>query len=130
MRRSIAGGVQTSKYGTLYSHFAQNFGFVENLPDNALVDKYIYKNHSIKGTEGSFKITENVVEIKYVSCLVRNKLKVNPNSTDESFNHDKYIEHNFWRYVKKVINYKEAILPTFNMNKTPAQALTPPARQE
>ena len=31
---------------TIYNHFAHNFGYVENLPDNSLVDKY--KNHSIK----------------------------------------------------------------------------------
>ena len=38
------------------------------------------------------------------------------NITDESFDHDKYFERNFRGYVKKVVNYKETILPTFNMN--------------
>ena len=56
---------------------------------------------------------------------MRNKLKTNPNnnldnnfpnSTDEWFNHDKYFERNFWGYVKKVLNYKESTLPTFDIN--------------
>ncbi len=112
---------------TMYTYFANNFGFVESLPDNTLVDKY--KNHSIKELKKALKLLKltdsDVVEIKYVSRLMRNKLKTNPNnnldnnfpnSTDESFNHDKYFERNFWGYVKKVLNYKESTLPTFDMN--------------
>ena len=30
--------------------------------------------------------------------------------------HDKYFERNFWGYVKKIINYSESALPTFNMD--------------
>ena len=103
---------------TIYNHFAQNFGFVESLPDNTLVDKY--QNHSIKELKKALKLLKltdsDLSGIKYVSRLVRNEFKTNPNSTDKSFNHDKYFEHNFWEYVKKVINYKESILPTFSMN--------------
>ena len=63
----------------------------------------------------------DLVEIKYVSRLVRSNLKTNPNNNspnnaDVSFNHDKYLERNFWGYVKKVINYKECLLPNFDMN--------------
>ena len=39
-----------------------------------------------------------------------------PNNTNESLNHDKYFERNFWGYVKKVINCSDSILPTFNMD--------------
>ena len=90
---------------------------MEDLPDNSLVDKYI--NHSIKELKKALtllKLTDSdLVEIKYVSRLVRSKLKTNPNNnTDESFNRDKYSERNFWGYVKKVVKCKETILPTFN----------------
>ena len=53
---------------------------------------------------------------------MRNKLKTKAtndnlsNNKDEPFNHDKFLERNFWGYVKKVTNYDEFILPTFNMD--------------
>jgi hypothetical protein len=87
---------------------------VERLPDKLLNDKY--KNHSIKDLKKALKLLKlsnsDLAEIKYVSRLVRNKLKSNPtndnmpNNTNESLNHDKYFERNFWGYVKKVINYE------------------------
>ena len=109
---------------TIYTYFAGNFGFVERLPDKLLNDKY--KNHSIKDLKKALKLLKlsnsDLAEIKYVSRLVRNKLKSNTtndnmhNSTNESFNHDKHFERNFWGYVKKVINCSESILPAFNMD--------------
>ena len=62
----------------------------------------------------------DLTEIRYVSRLVRNKLKTKAtndnlsNNKDGPFNHDKFLERNFWGYVKKVINYDESIFPTFN----------------
>ena len=53
---------------------------------------------------------------------MRNKLKTKAtndnlsNNKDEPFNHYKFLERNFWGYVKKVINYNESILSTFNMD--------------
>ena len=40
---------------TMYTYFANNFGFVESLPDNTLVNKY---KSQYQGIEESFKITE------------------------------------------------------------------------
>ena len=63
-----------------------------------------------------------LAEIRYVSRLVRNKLKTKAtndslsNNKDEPFKYDKFLERNFWGYVKKVINSDESILPTFNMD--------------
>ena len=109
---------------TIYTYFAGNFGFVERLSDKLLNDKY--KIHNIKDLKKALKLLKlsnsDLAEIKYVSRLVRNKLKSNTtndnmhNSTNESFNHDKYFERNFWGYVKKVINCSESILPAFNMD--------------
>ncbi len=39
---------------TMYTYFANNFGFVESLPDNTLVDKY--KNHGIKELKKALKL--------------------------------------------------------------------------
>ena len=49
----------------------------------------------------------DITEIKYVSRALRDKLRDNNKNTqtdtnhDESFNHDKYLERNFWGYVKQ-----------------------------
>ena len=108
---------------TIYNYFAENFGCVEGLPDNSLKDKY--KNHTIKHLKKTLKLLKSsnsdLAEIKYVSRLVRDKLKTcqtnhNLNNTEESFNHNKYFERNFWGYVKKVLTYNESILPTFNID--------------
>ena len=62
----------------------------------------------------------DITEIKYVSRVLRDKLR-NSNNTqtdtqqDQSFNHDKYFERNFWGYVKNVLASKRTVLPSFNM---------------
>ncbi len=71
----------------MYTYFANNFGFVESLPDNTLVDKY--KNHSIKELKKALKLLKltdsDLVEIKYVSRLMRDKLKTNPNNNLDNY---------------------------------------------
>ena len=63
------------------------------------------------------------MEIKFVSCVLRDKLrnKTNNTHTDEnhgnSLNHDKYLERNFWGYVKNVLNKTENVFPTFTMSE-------------
>ena len=67
----------------------------------------------------------DLTEIKYVARILRNKLRNHSNvqstqtdlNYDEPFNHDKYIERNFWGYVKKVLNRKDAVLPTFSITQ-------------
>ena len=108
---------------TIYNYFAENFGYVERLPGDSLYNKY--DNYSIKDLKKALKglksSNSDLAEIRYVSRLVRNKLKTKAtndnlsNNKDEPFNHDKFLERNFWGYVKKVINFDESILPTFNM---------------
>ena len=36
---------------------------------------------------------------------------------DNSFNHDKYIERNFWGYVKNVLNKEDTVFPSFSMTE-------------
>ena len=67
----------------------------------------------------------DLTEIKYVARILRNKLRNHSNvqstqtdlNYDEPFNHDKYIERNFWGYVKKVLNRKDAVLPSFSITQ-------------
>ena len=65
-------------------------------------------------------LNSDLTEIKYVARLIRNALRNTSNNLtasnhDDSFNHDDYIQRNFWGYVKKVIKVKDRMLPTFTM---------------
>jgi hypothetical protein len=95
----------------IYNYFADNFGHTETIPDKNLINKY--KDHTVKNLKKALrnlKLTNSdITEIKYVSRALRDKLRDNNKNTqtdtnhDESFNHDKYLERNFWGYVKKCL---------------------------
>jgi hypothetical protein len=53
------------------------------------------------------------VRDKLKTCQTNHNLV---NNTEESFNHKKYFERNFWGYVTKVLNYNQSTLPTFNID--------------
>ena len=106
----------------IYNYFADNFGHVESPPDKLLVEKY--KNHTTKELKKTLKhlksSNSDLTEIKYVARLLRNTLRNTSNNLtasnhDDSFNHDDYIQRNFWGYVKNVIEVKDRMLPTFTM---------------
>ena len=64
----------------------------------------------------------DLTEIKFVSRVLRNKLnKTNNTQSNQnhgnSFNHDSYLERNFWGYVKNVLKKKSDVLPTFTMSE-------------
>ena len=108
----------------IYNYFADNFGHVESPPNKLLVEKY--KSHTTKELKKALKhlksTSSDLTEIKYVARLVRNTLRnANNNLTasnhDESFNHDDYIQRNFWGYVKNVFKVKDQMLPTFTMSE-------------
>ena len=109
---------------TIYNYFVDHFGNVETAPDEKLVAKY--KDHSIKDLKkalSNLKSTNSeVAEIKYVSRILRNKLRNHgdiqtDSNRDNSFNHDKYIERNFWGYVKNVLNKEDTVFPSFSMTE-------------
>ena len=61
-------------------------------------------------------------EIKYVSHILRDKLRSNNNNessldSSQSLNHDKYIGKSFWGYVKNILRKKDTVLPSFNMTQ-------------
>ena len=121
----------TQLNNVVYSYFADNFGYVEKLPDKTLVDKYKY--HKVKDLKKSLKQLKlsngEPHEIKYVSRTLREKLRNasqnienNPSdqtslNQDNTFNHDKYIGRNLWGYVKNILNKKACVLPSFTMSE-------------
>ena len=116
---------------TVYQYFSDHFGFNNNTADTSLVNKY--KDYSIKDLKRILKSLKssnnNPDEIKYVSHLLRDKLKSpsNINSQcdsrlDESdiphnIDHDKYVQKNFWGYVKNILDNKDSALPSFSLNQ-------------
>ena len=107
---------------TIYNYFAENFGYVESLPDKSLKEKY--GNHNAKDLKKALKTLKtsksNLAEIKYVSRLLPKKLDANTvnkatDTADESLNHDNYVERNFWAYVQYMFDRKDLVLPAFTM---------------
>ncbi len=97
-------------------------------PDNYLINRY--KDNTVKDLKKALKILKSTNgdpdEIKYVSHILRAKLRPKRNQSSEScpdnshsntqvLNHDKYIVKKFWDYVKNVLNKKDCALPSFNM---------------
>ena len=108
----------------IYDYFAQNFGYSESVPDNSLLNKY--KDYEIKDLKKALKTLKSTSgeldEIKYVSHILRDKLRSNNNNessldSSQSLNHDKYIGKNFWGYVKNILSKKDTVLPSFNMTQ-------------
>ena len=103
----------------IYDYFADTC----SSPENSLVKNY--KDCTIKDLKKAPKTlkstTTDADEIKYVSHILRAKLRVSESNADtnhgndESLNHDKCIRNNFWGYVKKVLNKKDSVLPSFDM---------------
>ena len=116
----------------VYEYFAKNFGHTDSTPDNSLVNKY--KDYTVKDLKKALKTLKSTNsepdEIKYVSHILRAKLHLNNNnnqssesglddshSNSQTRNHDKYIQKNFWGYMKNVLNRKGTVLPSFNMTQ-------------
>ena len=91
-----------------------------------------YKDSNVKELKKVLKLLKssnnNPEEIKYVSHLLRDKLRSPSNDTnpsnsclDESdtplnINHDKYLQKNFWGYVKNILNRNNSTTPSFNVS--------------
>ena len=96
-----------------------------------MVDKY--KDYTVKDLKKALKSLKSTndepEEIKYISHILCAKLRSNSNnqsselcrdsshSNNQTLKHDKYIEKNFWRYIKNILNKKDAVLPSFNMTQ-------------
>ena len=108
---------------TIYTYFADNFGNTETIPDESLINKY--KDHTVKKLKKALanlkSSNSDPTEIKYVSRTLRDKLRNNNNNTqtesshEYAFNHDKYLQRNFWGYVKNVLGRKQTLFPSFTV---------------
>ena len=121
----------------IYEYFAQNFGYADSTPDNSMVDKY--KDYTVKDLKKALKSLKSTndkpEEIKYVSHILRARLRSNNNnqsselcrdnshSNNQTLNHDRNIEKNFWGYLKNIPNKKDTVLPSFNMTQCLASLL-------
>ena len=108
----------------VYNYFADNFGYVEKIPDKELVNKY--KDQTVKALKKCLKQLKlsdaDPHEIKYLARTLRDKLRnaCQINTTrnqNKTFNHDNYISRNFWGYVKKIMNKNTCLLPCFPMSE-------------
>ena len=104
----------------IYSYFADTCGHTETIPDKNIINKY--RDHTVKDLKKALRnlksTSSEITEIKYVSRILRDKLRNNNNTPPnhgDTFNHDKYLERNFWSYVKNVLNSKRTVLPSFTM---------------
>ena len=96
----------------IYNYIAGIFGHTETTPDKNVTNKY--KDHTVKDLKKALRnlksTNSDIMEIKYVSRTLRDKLRINNTQTqsdpnnERSFNHDKYLERNFWGYVKNVLS--------------------------
>ena len=106
----------------VYSYFSENCGQGENLSNKTFNGKY--NDHSAKDLKKilkKLKATQgvNVNEIKYVSCVLRDRLSGKDHSEQDcagELDHDKHINKSFWGYIKTIMNKKESVLPSFSMS--------------
>ena len=93
---------------TIYEYFEKENGSVENNEETSeLVEKYRnYGKNKLKSSLKNLKKsngTNNCDEIRYVSKLLRNKINQVRGSEETlpvSFDYDKKIEQNHWKYAK------------------------------
>ena len=95
------------------------------LHDESLINKY--KDHTVKKLKKALaklkSSNSDPTETKYVSRTLRDKLRNNNNNTqtesshDDTFNHDRYLQSNFWGYVKNVLGRKQTLFPSFTVLK-------------
>ena len=107
----------------IYNYFFEHYGNVEITNDKKLLEKY--ENHTVKDLKRCLKELKStgsqMTEIKHVSHILRERLRNHNNKQqdhiqEQPFNHDKFIERNFWGYVK-VLKMKDAVLPSFSSSE-------------
>ncbi|CAB3986127.1 Hypothetical predicted protein [Paramuricea clavata] len=109
----------------IYDYFAQNFGYSESVPDNSLLNKY--KDYEIKDLKKALKTLKStngeLDEIKYVSHILRDKLRSNNNEScldsSQSLNHDKYIGKNFWGLCQEYSKEERHCITIFQYDAMP-----------
>ena len=104
---------------TIYDYFANLYGTVNSTNHtNAFCGKYKHLTpKSLKHQLKQLKMSDAPLqEIKYVSQLLRSKLKCqdSTHSSATAVNQDRYVSKNLWGFVKNVIEKGSAVLPSFS----------------
>ena len=106
---------------TIYNYFANLYGTVNSTNHtNAFCGKYKHLTpKSLKHQLKELKMNDAPLqEIKYVSQLLRSKLKSqdSTHSSATAVNQDRYVSKNLWGFVKNVIEKGSAVLPSFSLD--------------
>ena len=106
---------------TVYNYFKENFGIVN---DSSAENKDLalkYKSLSNGQMKSTIKKLKNknapVNEIRFLSKLLRQRLKTLNSLSSSSVDHDLEINNHFWGYCKKFIDKPLRILPSFDVKK-------------
>ena len=102
---------------TVYSYFHHCCGPVNSIDNNLEMKKYInFSKNKLKKVLESPKVDKitNITEIKYVSRLLRSKLR--KEEQPDAFNHNDRIKENYWKYCKNNFETNATGLPTFSEN--------------
>ena len=102
---------------TIYNYFHENFGYSDDFISDELVNKY--KDLPKKSLKANLKFLKQSQaspnEIRYVSLLLRNRIRTSAEIPTSEFAHDIRIQNNFWGYVKTNLNSGTSPFPSFNM---------------
>ena len=100
----------------LYDYFKNNFGTVNKSDTAKLFKKYEHlSNRQLKKSlkEEKNKTPRQVVEIKFISKLLRNKM-CEKECFDTKVDHQTRINANFWKYCKETLDKKSRPSPEFD----------------
>ena len=106
----------------VYTYFADNHGTVNKNKEMEKEFINIYKDfskHKLKKELKRLKSTENVpvLQIRYVSKLLRHKSNLKTTDQVYSIDHDMELKNNFWSYVKHYVEKPKRILSSFDNSK-------------
>jgi len=104
----------------IYNYFRDTYGIIDDPVNTEIKDRY--KDSSVRVLKRDLRnlktINIPVHEIQYVLQLICGRV-ANPKSTGISTaftDHDKFISKSFWRYVKRTIQNKPPLLPSFSLD--------------
>ena len=101
---------------TIYTYFEENFGYSDEVYNEELINKYKdMPKRSLKTNLKFLKQTQaSPLEIKYVSRLLRNKLRNTTGKPTSEIDHNEQIKKNFWGYVKANLKNSSSLSPSFD----------------
>ena len=105
----------------IFNYCKGTYGFQENNSNTGLVEKY--QHHSLKNLKNDMTLLRNshasLGEIRNASHYLRSKLakKTSTITSCETLDRDLSISKNFWGYVKRFLQKKPSLLPSFSLER-------------